>query len=329
MTLVVDIFKQLVPARARSNPSGWTSFNAPCCQHRGHNPDTRKRAGVRFDTGIVYNCFNCKFTASWQPGRPLSERFKNLCRWMNATDHDINAMMFEALKTEAVNYQHVVEEKIEFAEKQLPKDTVSLIEAIESNCEPAVAVAEYLIARGFDLAAFDYLWSAELPDRVVIPFTYKGKTVGWTARKIVDSKPKYLSEQHPHFVFNVDRQLQDQKYLFVLEGPFDAISLGGVALLTNDVAEQQSRIITGLGYEVIVVPDQDRAGLVLVDRAIENGWAVAFPNWDDDVKDAADAVAKYGQLFVTVDCIMTAVSGEIKLKVAKQKMEAKIKRIEG
>lgn len=328
MTLVVDIFRRLLPARARPNPSGWTSFNAPCCQHRGHKPDTRKRAGVRFDTGVVYNCFNCKFTASWQPGRGLSERFKNLCRWLGAADDDINAMMFEAMRTEAVDYEHRVEEHVDFAAKALPEDTVPLLEAIGSNPNDAVPVAEYLLSRSFDLTAFDYRWSPELADRVLIPFTYKGQIVGWTARKIRDGRPKYLSDQHPHFVFNVDSQREDQRYIFVLEGPFDAISLGGVALLTNDVAEQQSRIITGLGHHVIVVPDQDRAGLVLVDRAIENGWSVAFPSWEDDVKDAAEAVARYGRLFVTVDCIMTAVTGEIKLTLARQQLEAKIKRLE-
>lgn len=40
MTLVVDLFRTLIPARAKASPSGWTSFNAPCCGHRGHSPDT-------------------------------------------------------------------------------------------------------------------------------------------------------------------------------------------------------------------------------------------------------------------------------------------------
>lgn len=328
MTLVVDIFRRLLPARAKSNPSGWTSFNAPCCQHRGHKPDTRKRAGVRYDSGIVYNCFNCKFTASWQPGRGLTERFKSLCRWLNASDNDINAMMFEAMKTEATEYQHQVEEHIEFAAKDLPTDAVSLATAIETVPDQALPVAEYLLARGFDLSGYNYMWSPELADRVIIPFVYENRIVGWTARKIRNGRPKYLSDQHAHFVFNIDSQQQDQKYIFVLEGPFDAISLGGVALLTNDVAEQQSRLIANLGHQVIVVPDQDRAGLVLIDRAMENGWSVAFPNWEDHVKDAADAVAHYGRLYVTVDCILSAVQGEIKLAVARNQLEAKITRLE-
>ena len=158
---------------------------------------------------------------------------------------------------------------------------------------------------------------------MIIPFFYEGKLVGNTARKVTDGKPKYVSDQHPHFVFNIDRQNENQKYIFVCEGPFDAISVGGVALLTNDIADQQARIINSLGCEVIVIPDQDEAGLMLVKKAIEYDWSVAFPNWEDDVKDAADAVKKYGKLFVIVDAIKTAQKGEIKITMAMKQMEKK------
>ncbi len=58
MTLVVDKFRSLLP-RFKTSPSGWMSFNAPCCHHRGHRTDNRKRAGVVLTEGIIYNCFNC------------------------------------------------------------------------------------------------------------------------------------------------------------------------------------------------------------------------------------------------------------------------------
>ena len=119
MTLVVDKFRTLIPPRAKSSPSGWTSFNAPCCAHRGHSPDTRKRGGLRFDDGIVFNCFNCKFTASWQPGRPITNKFKNLCKWLGASEDNIKELVFEALKTEAPDYVPTVQEiKVEFTPKE-------------------------------------------------------------------------------------------------------------------------------------------------------------------------------------------------------------------
>lgn len=43
MTAVQDAVLQLLPSRRRSSGSGWISFNAVCCVHRGHNPDSRSR----------------------------------------------------------------------------------------------------------------------------------------------------------------------------------------------------------------------------------------------------------------------------------------------
>jgi len=335
MTLVVDKFRTLLPPRAKSSPSGWTSFNAPCCQHRGHSPDTRKRGGIRFDSdGIVFNCFNCKFSTGWQPGSPFGEKMKTFSRWLGANEDDIKTMIFESLKTEGPEYkpeQH--QSKIDFIDKPLPEGSLSLKEWAEFGTDmPAeiIPVLEYVYNRGYNPLDGNFYWSPSpgYEQRVIIPFFYQGRIVGNTARKIVDGRPKYLSDQHPHFVFNVDAQKEEQKYVFVCEGPLDALAIGGMALLTNEVADQQSRIINSLGSEVIVIPDQDSAGLVLFDRAAELGWSVAIPTWEDDVKDVADAVRRYGKLFVIVDAIQTAQQGSIKINMAKKQQEHKLQRLE-
>ena len=335
MTLVVDKFRTLLPPRAKSSPSGWTSFNAPCCQHRGHKPDVRKRAGVRFDgEGIVYNCFNCKFTTGWQPGSPFGEKMKSLCRWLGGSEDDIKDLIFESLKTEGVDYrpeQHP--SKIEFEDKELPEGAMPLSEWANIGGEGVdgflLPVFDYLVGRGFNPLDENFFWSpaAGYENRVIIPFRYQGRIVGNTARRITDGKPKYLSDQHPNFVFNFDNQDENQRYIFVVEGPFDALSIGGVALLTNDISDQQARIINSLGAEVIVIPDQDSAGLNLFDRAADLDWSVSMPVWDDDVKDVADAVERYGKLFVVVDAIKTAQKGKIKINMARKQQQQKLERI--
>lgn len=336
MTLVLDKFKSLLPPRAKQSPSGWTSFNAPCCHHRGHSVDKRKRAGVRFDTGFVYNCFNCKFTASWQPGRPISQKLRQLIIWLGGNDDDVRELVFEAMKTESPEYiAKESEYNIDFTAKDLPEGALPISEwldvELDLNLETNLAyVVEYVVNRGFNPTNGDFYWSpmGGMETRVIIPFKYKGKIVGFTARKVTPGKPKYLSDQHPRFVFNIDKQTEEQKYIFVTEGPFDAMSIGGVALLTNDIADQQYKIINSLGVEVIVIPDQDSAGINMINKAIEYNWSVAFPNWDDDVKDVADAVQRYGKLFVVVDAIKTAQSGAIKIEVAKNHLKQKLERIE-
>ncbi len=332
MTLVLDRFRLLLP-RIKASPSGWISFNAPCCQHRGHARDTRKRAGIMFSEGVVYNCFNCKYTASWQPGRTLTEKFKTLCRWLGANDDEIKHLVFEALKTESLDYEpeHFVE-KVKFTKKDLPEATMTIAEWINSAYLPDISediglVIDYIINRGFDPLNDNFCWSPApgFADRVIIPFKYDGVVVGNTARKVKEGRPKYLSDQHPFFVFNVDAQDPLNKYVFVCEGPFDALAVDGVALLTNEISQQQAHIINQLGKEVIVIPDQDQAGLMLIKQAIDYDWSVAFPNWSEDVKDCADAVKKYGKLFVIVDAIKTAQHGAIRLEMAKKTQEQKIK----
>jgi hypothetical protein len=337
MTLVVDKFRSLLPPRAKHSPSGWTSFNAPCCQHRGHSPDTRKRGGIRFDgNSIVYNCFNCKFSTGWQPGSPFGEKMKTFSRWLGASEDTIKELVFEAMKTEGDEYKPEHHEtKLEFTDKELPEGAMPLLKWLDAELtteeeQKLVEVVEYVVSRGYDPTSENFYWSPTpgYIDRVIIPFEWKGRIVGNTARKVNKGKPKYLSDQHPHFVFNFDKQTENQKYIFVCEGPFDALAIGGVALLTNEIAEQQARIINSLGAEIIVIPDQDSAGLVLFDRAAELNWSVAMPNWEDDVKDVADAVQRYGKLFVLVDAIKTSQKGEIKIIVAKKQQEHKLERLE-
>ena len=277
---------------------------------------------------VVYNCFNCKYSTGWKPGSPITPKFKSLCQWLGANDDDIKQLVFEAMKTESAEYQpEAFVEKPTFTEKPLPEGALPLIEWLDAKLndneeQQLIAVAEYVVNRGYDPASKHFYWTP-LPgyaDRVIIPFVYDGKIVGSTARKVKDGKPKYLSDQHPFFVFNVDEQPDEHRYLFVVEGPFDALAVGGVALLTNEISDQQARIINNIGKQVIVIPDQDKAGTFLIDQVKELGWSIAFPTWEDTVKDCADAVQKYGKLFVVVDAIKTATSNPAKIEIEKRKM---------
>jgi hypothetical protein len=245
----------------------------------------------------------------------------------------IKEAIFEALKTEGEDYRpEPFQPKIEFAEKELPEGAMPVSKWLEMyddmTSEFLNPVVEYVVDRGFDPLSGDFYWSPSpgYSDRIIIPFIWKGRVVGNTARKITQGKPKYLSDQHPNYVFNFDKQEENQRYIFVVEGPFDALSINGVALLTNEISDQQSRIINSLGAEVIVIPDQDQAGLVLFDRAEELNWSIASPNWGSDIKDCADACKKYGSIFVVVDAIKTAAKGKIKINMAKKKLIAKLER---
>jgi hypothetical protein len=260
---------------------------------------------------------------------------KTLCRWLGSSEDTIKELVFEAMRTEGDDYRLEHQEiKLEFTNKELPEGAMPLLKWLDAKLtneeeQKLVEVVEYVVSRGYDPISENFYWSPApgYIDRVIIPFVWQGRVVGNTARKVNNGKPKYLSDQHPHFVFNFDQQKENQRYIFVCEGPFDALAVDGVALLTNEIAEQQSRIINSLGAEVIVIPDQDSAGLILFDRAAELGWSVAMPNWDSAIKDVADAVNKHGKLFVIIDAIKTAQQGQIKINMAKKQQEHKLQRL--
>jgi len=49
MSIVSDLLNVYLPAKRKTTPSGWTSFNAPCCVHNNENADTRGRGGVIYE----------------------------------------------------------------------------------------------------------------------------------------------------------------------------------------------------------------------------------------------------------------------------------------
>jgi len=69
-----------------------------------------------------------------------------------------------------------------------------------------------------------------------------------------------------------------------------------------------------------VVPDQDTAGMKLVDRAIELGWAVSMPNWPQEIKDVNDAVKQFGRLATLIHIIQSRETSKIKIELRKRQL---------
>ena len=329
---------QLLPARRKTGQNGWTSFNAPCCVHNGETADTRGRGGIKTNAGQVsYHCFNCGFTSSYIPGRHLTFKFRKLLGWLGADDLTIRRLVIEAVRLrELVAPEDLAkepEEEIAYEARTLPEQARNVVELAnfysigDYNNVPAelLAAIEYVHRRSIYLEKYNFYWTPEeaynLHRRVIIPYYYQGNLVGYTARAIVDGvKPKYWSSHPADFVFNLDQQTPDRKFVIVCEGPFDAMSIDGVAISGSEISDTQIEQIDRLHREVIVVPDRDSAGRKLVDRAIEAGWSVSFPVWQETCKDVNEAVVKHGKLFV-LKCILDArETSRLKIELKKKKL---------
>ena len=320
MSLIADTLLAYLPPKRKHTPSGWISFNAPCCVHNGNNADKRQRGGFIVNAGdaVSYHCFNCGFKASWQPGRTISPKLKNLMRWFGIPDDLITKMTFDALRLKEDAESGVKLQLVPtFTTRALPLDSEPITSYLDNPPGKLIPVLEYLHSRVLYLEDYPFYWTPKVgfSNRLIIPFLYKNEIVGWTARIVSEGTPKYLSEQQPGYVFNLDRQHWDRKYVIVTEGPFDALAIDGVALLGSEVSQGQHLLINQLQRRTILVPDRDKAGEKTVEQAIEYGWSVSMPDWPDGVKDVSDAVKTLGRLATLWLIISSAMHTELKIKL--------------
>lgn len=312
----------------RSTPSGWATTNCPMCIKRGQSrPDTRKRGGFKIsDSTISYHCFNCGYKASYKQGKVLTNKFVDLLQALNIDSDEIKKFKVLSLKQKEIST--ILEEKktvtkLEFGGRELPENSVVVSEQYPEHLA-------YLYSRGFDDLSDFYVSTskrANLDRRVIIPYRWKDKVVGWTARHIdndlPDNVPKYYTDKQPNFIFNLNSLYdKERKYTLITEGPFDAISVDCLALCGVYCNKQQAEYLNTFKTEKIIVPDKDIAGKRLVEHATKNGWSVSFPSWE--YKDLNDAVLALGKHYVVKKLIENRISSKVKIEILKNRYFAQL-----
>ncbi|NBO28701.1 MAG: hypothetical protein EBX47_08105 [Synechococcaceae bacterium WB8_1B_057] len=216
---------------------------------------------------------------------------------------------------------------LELQERKLPDLSLSLKEwatqDLPKNIEQELLeIFKYLDYRGMSIDWYPWHWSPSpgYKDRLLIPFYQNNKIVGYTGRKINDGKPKYLTDSQPGYVFNIDSQNDSKAFCIVTEGQFDAIAIDGVAIMTNEPSDVQISRLKNLNKEIIVVPDRDAAGSKILQSAIENNWTISYPNWDNTIKDVADAVLRYGRCYTLYSILFYKETNKVKIELLKKKL---------
>jgi len=319
---MIDVVAYL-PAKRKQTASGWISFNAPCCIHRGDTQDKRQRGGIKpnADSSWSYHCFNCGYTASFVLGRNLTFKARKLLQWLNVPGEEIERINLESLKQRSIQgllneRQEVIQklQSIEFEDRDLPPETQELNDFAK----------EYLQNRCIPLD-YPFLYKTMPRRGVVIPFTYNGQVVGHTTRFLDDRQPRYIQDIQSGYVFGTDLQKDTWQSVIVCEGVFDALSINGLAVLHAEINDAQVRLIRSLGRDVVVVPDQDEAGMRLVDRAVELGWAVSMPEWPAGCKDINDAVIRMGRLATLLTIMQARETSKIKIELRKKQLVKRLR----
>jgi DNA primase len=321
---MIDILN-LIPGKKKKTPSGWTTFNAVCCHHRGHKQDKRMRGGVRFTEhgGWVYHCFNCQHKCSLKVGATFSRALRQLFEWLNIDKEQVDKWSFESFQQR--NMLDIVRQRqtafvANFRTVELPFGSF-LLDSADPEHQPHI---EYLQNRGVDPFSYPFYVTPDAEgresQRIIIPYYYEDRLVGYTSRFYDGRIPKYISEQQRGYVFNVDNQDPEWSVCILVEGQFDAISIGGCAYMGSNISDEQAQMLSRMRKTIIVVPDRDKAGLQICDRALQLGYQVSLPPWSSDVKDVNDAVNRYGRLATTLSILQFATSSKIKIEMTRKKL---------
>jgi hypothetical protein len=314
----------LIPGKRKLTSSGWYSFNAICCGHLGHKADRRSRGGIKFDgqNNWSYHCFNCGYKCNFSLGKSITEKTRQFLNWCGIDKEQVQRWSLESLKhKDLLDFTKPKKlKKVRFEEHTLPENSVP----IDIKDPSHTKFVEYLTGRGIDPSSYPFLVTPNDPgrnnNRIIIPYTYRDKIVGCTSRFLDDRIPRYLNEQQQGYVFGYDFQKRDWQICILVEGVFDALSIDGCAVLHDDISDVQAQLLAQLNRQIIVVPDYDKTGLKLIDRALELGYSVSLPPWEAGIKDLNDAVRRYGKLPVLLSIIQHATNSKIKLELRKKQI---------
>jgi hypothetical protein len=235
---------------------------------------------------------------------------------LHVPDDIISKCFIEALREQDSDSYTPKQLTPTFLTKSLPIGAEPIENYINDPPESLIPVLEYLLSRNLYLEDYKFYWSPEpaFVSRLIVPFYYQNRIVGYTARHIRSGTPKYLSEQQPGYVFNLDSQT-DRSCIIVCEGPLDAISIDAVSIMGSEINSQQRYIIERLNKRIILVPDRDDAGKKLVEEAVKYNWSVSMPNWDEGIKDINDAVRTYGKLTTLLMIKQAEITNDVKIKL--------------
>jgi len=323
---VFDIL-QVIPGKKKLTQSGWHSFNAVCCGYRGHKADRRGRGGIRMDgDNWSYHCFNCGFKCNFTLGKTLSKNTRTLLDYCGLDKDQVDKFSLESLQhRDLLDFAKIIKEKKKINFKEVTLPDAELIDLSNPNHKLFV---DYLIKRKVKPTEYPFMVTpyaeGRQANRIIIPYTHENKIVGHTSRYLDDRTPKFINDQQQGYVFGYDLQKPEWQVAILVEGIFDALSINGLALMHNTISETQATIIKSLNRKVIFVPDQDKTGLKICDRALDLGFHVSIPNWEEDVKDVNDAVVKYGKLPTLLSILQNATNSKIKIEMIRRKHDRRL-----
>ena len=137
MNLIQNTILTSLPANRKKTPSGWISFNAPCCVYNGETADKKKRGGLMTsaDGTVSYHCFNCGFKASYVIGRKLTYKMRQFMSYIGIPEDTIRKLAIEAMREEEGDVKYEKKKFVTFNKRELPSGAKKLEVWLEKMLE--------------------------------------------------------------------------------------------------------------------------------------------------------------------------------------------------
>jgi hypothetical protein len=294
------------------------TYNAGCPICREGKSWGNKKRLYYYPQSNTFYCFNC--SRSWSA-------LNWLCDACNLTPDEIYA------EIEDTNFSLDISKKIDFLKPNKKKDIPSLpYDSI--NLFDKTQKSFYENKNVFFKNAYDYLESRKLDkainkptslylsltdfhhkNRLCIPFQDRNKKIiFYQTRSLDKSSPKYLGKYGADkSLFGIDRIDVDLEYIFIFEGPIDAMFVkNGIAAAGLSLNNLQKHQLTEFSFHkkiwVVDNPKFDNAAKTNVEKLISAGESVFIWPIDMPYKDFNDyAVAKsYDEIdyrIITNNCL--------------------------
>lgn len=285
-------------------PSGYYNCYCKVC-----GDTKRKRGGFKFEEGkISYNCFRVECqpvsACAFEYSQGMSRKFKNVLKAFDV-EIPVEYGLQKKSKTKTI-LNEVLYEPHTYKAMTLPED-FQLLEAGKHNI-----YLRYLRDRGIDPERELYIgYKNEWAYKIIFPFYYYGKLIGWQGLDIKSGK--YLkSSGNSDMIFIPDGKMP--KHPIVVEGVMDALSIpNAVAVLHGTITKKQMYIMRNA--KPVLLPDRNAGKFLIIAKKYDI--RISIPEWH--YKDANEAVIKLGKL-VPVKMIHDGIQSDITAAKVRYKM---------
>lgn len=313
MQSLEQIIRQYVYLPPTDNGNGWFPVLCKVCSDHGRKGP---RAAFKFDVqSIGYHCFNCGHAAKFNPleNKRMPKKMQIVLEAFDIPKDEWQPIIFEALKhrDKTIQPSEIIQKNtsIEPMEIPLPKHFYLLSDAGPEDKWAEIATDYLETDRNIDPCNYPFMLSSRKYGekgidtwwgRLIIP-VYKGdKLIYYQGRSLYTTDKKYESPSTPRdrVLFGFDKLFeQTDAPLYVVEGIFDAMSIGGVALLGNELSQAQIEWLNRSKRKKVYIPDRFGNGRRVALECLQQGWQVSTPDVGS-VKDMNEAVKKYGLVYV-------------------------------